>query len=179
MAIEIYSKVIEDSEFDDTLKAFGDYKQSIKDLLSTRETTLENLRSMKQQVEDNYVKSRKFLFGGAAATVTGSTLTIIGFGLSFVTAGASLGLTVAGSALGAVGGATVAGAELKYYLESNTTLENAQKACNVDREKMEKVEANGKKLNNYIESLAAKHNTSDGHIYEIIRDVGLKVGKGL
>ena len=173
------AQLLEDSELGDTLKAFADYKQSIKDLLPTRETTLKNLRLMKQQVEDKYIESRKFCFGGTAVTSTGSVLTVVGFGLSFVTAGASLGLSVAGVVLAAAGGATVAGAELKYYLESNTTLENAQTACNVDREKMEKVDACGKKLNNHIESLAAKHNTSSGHIYEIIRDVGLKVGKGL
>ena len=179
MAVAIYGQLVEDPEFDDALKAVTDLKQSLKDSLSYRETTLDNLRKMKKEVEDNYDKSRQVLVGGTAATTTGSVLSIIGFGLSFVTAGASLSLTVAGGILAATGGAAVAGAELVYYIVSNNTLKNAQTACNVDREKMEKVEANGRKFSNHIESLAAKHNTSSGHIYEIIRDVGLKVGKGL
>ena len=175
----IYTQLIEDPEFDDALKAVTDLKQSLKDSLSYRENTLANLRIMKKEVEDNYGKSRQVCVGGTAAATTGSVLSIIGFGLSFVTAGASLSLIVAGGILAATGGAAVAGAELVYYIVSNNTLKNAQTACNVDREKMEKVEANERKFSNHIESLAAKHNTSSGHIYEIIRDVGLKVGKGL
>ena len=179
MAVAIYTQLIEDPEFDDALKAGTDLKQSLKDSLSCRKTTLDNLRIMKKEVEDNYVKSRQVCVGGTAATTTGSVLSIIGFGLSFVTAGASLSLTVAGGILAATGGVAVAGAELVYYIVSNNTFKNAQTACNVDRERMEKVEANGRKFSNYIESLAAKHNTSSGQIYEIIRNVGLKVGKGL
>ena len=179
MAIAIYGQLVENPEFDDALKAVTDLKLSLKDSLSYRETTLANLRKMKKEVEDNYDKSRQVLVGGTAATTTGSVLSIIGFGLSFVTAGASLSLSVAGGILAATGGAAVAGAKLTYYIVSNNTLKNAQTACNVDREKMEKVEANRRKFSNHIESLAAKHNTSSGHIYEIIRDVGLKVGKGL
>ena len=44
---------------------------------------------------------------------------------------------------------------------------------------MKKVENNGKKFTHYIESLAKKHNTLSSDIYEIIRDVRLKVGKAL
>ena len=179
MAEGIYKQLVEDPEFDDAIKVTTDLKQSLRDSLSCRETTLANLRTMKQEVEANYVKSRQACIGGTVATTTGSILSVMGFGLSFLTAGASLGLTVAGGVLAATGGATIAGAEIIYYIVSNNTLKNAQNACNVDREKMEKVEANGRKLSNHIESLAAKHNTSSSDIYEIIRDVGLKVGKSL
>ena len=69
---------------------------------------------MKQEVEDSYDKSRKARIGGTVATTTRSTLVLIGFGLSFVTLGASLGSTIAGSVLAAAGGITLAGAEVGY-----------------------------------------------------------------
>ena len=186
MAAGIYTPLLEDAEIDDAIKAGTDLKQSLREALSSRKTTLANLRKMKQEVEESYDKSRKARIGGTTATITGSILTIIGFGLGFVTLGASLGLSIAGGLLAAAGGVIIAGAEIGYYAVSRNTLKQAQNACDVDRDLMKKVENNGKKFTSCIESLAKKHNTSSDVVYEIIKfmwqggvNVGIKVTKGL
>jgi len=43
---------------------------------------------------------------------------------------------IAGAAIGAAGGTTIAGAEIGYYAVSNGKLKDAQKACESDRELM-------------------------------------------
>ena len=182
MAAGIYTQLVEDPEFDDAIKVANDLKQSLRDSLSSRRTTLANLRLMKQEVEESYNKSRKARIGGAVAATTGSALAVVGFGLSFVTLGATLGLTIAGGTLAAAGGITLAGAGIGYYVVSQDTLKHAQNACDVDRDLMKKVENNGKKFTRRIESLAKKYNTSSDGIYEIIKSklgVATKVGKFL
>ena len=178
----IYTQLVEDPEFDDAIKVANDLKQSLRDSLSCRRTTLANLRLMKQEVEESYDISRKARIGGAVAITTGLALTVIGFGLTFVTFGASLGFTYAGCTMAAAGAATMGGGEVGYYAVSLNTLKQAEYACNVDREMMKKVENNGKKFTHHIESLAKKHNTSSEGIYDFIKSklgVATKVGKGL
>ena len=132
MAAGIYKQLVEDPEFDDAIAVVTDLKQSLRNSLSSRKTTLANLRTMKQEVEESYDKSRKARIGSTVATTTRSTLAVIGFGLSFVTLGASLGLSIAGCVLAAAGGITVAGAEIRYYAVWKNTLEQAQNSCDLD-----------------------------------------------
>ena len=180
MAEGIDPQVVEDPEINDAVKEVTDHIKNLENLLSQREISLANLRTMKQEVEDSYNESRKSCFHGSLATAAGSTLSIIGYGLTPVTAGGSLALSVLGGVLAASGGAYTAYSEIKYYNVSQNTLKQAQNACDVDRAFMTKVGADEKKLVCHIESLAKKHNTSSDSIYDAIKSklgVTTKVGK--
>ena len=180
MAEGIDPKLVKDPEFNDAIKEVTDLIKSLENLLSKREITLTNVRKMKQDVEDSYNETRKTRIPSTLATATGSTLSIIGYALTPVTAGGSLALSVVGGVMAASGGAYIAYSEMKYYNVSQSTLKQAQNACDIDRNLMKKVEADGKKLACHIESLAKKHNASSDSIYDTIKskvDVATKVGK--
>ena len=90
-------------------------------------------------------------------TVVGSTLGITGFGLSFFTFGASLGLTIAGTALTAAGGTTVAGANIGYLVVSGRSLKHAKMAVETDQEMMEKAKELNDQLKRIVDSLVEKY----------------------
>ena len=92
-------------------------------------------------------------------TVAGSALAITGFGLSFVTFGLSLGLTVAGTVLSAAGGATVAGANIGYLAVSSLSLKHAKMAVETDQETMEEAKKLNEKLAKIVDSLVEKYPT--------------------
>ena len=168
--------LINDPELNAVIQAGEDFKQSLRIFLSTRDSTLYHLRRMKREVEESYDKSRKARIAGTVATTTGSTLAIIGFGLSFVTLGTSLGLSIAGGALAAAGGVTIAGAELGYHFVSKGTLEKAQEACDNDRRKMDTLGQQWDNFKRMLGVLADKHDFTIDVVFEIIKSLW-KVGK--
>ena len=87
-------------------------------------------------------------------------LAIAGFGLSFFTFGASLGLLIPGAALAGAGGVTIAGAELGYLAVSETKLEDAKDACKADRQLMIEVKELGDTFFKQLDFLAEKHNST-------------------
>ena len=135
---EDYQKLIDDPELEQATATLSNLNEAIVNLLGSRETTIRSLKWLKHEVEESYDKSRKARIAGTTGTIVGSVLAITGFGLSFVTFGASLGLTIAGSILAASGGLTIAGADIGYQVVSHQDLKQAQKALDFDREKMEK-----------------------------------------
>ena len=154
MSQDQYQRLIEDPEFKQAGETLNKLDSTVTNLLASRETTLINLRKLKRDVEESYDKSRKARIGGTTATVTGSVLAIVGFGLSFVTFGASLGLTIAGGILAASGGITICGAELGYLVVSKKDFQNAQSACDTDREMMKKAPKLSEGLDDNINSLS-------------------------
>jgi uncharacterized membrane protein YgaE (UPF0421/DUF939 family) len=54
------------------------------------------LEELANNLDEHFKKISKAKVGGAAGAIVGGILGIVGFGLSFVTFGASLGLTIAG-----------------------------------------------------------------------------------
>ena len=132
----------------------------IEKLLAVRETTLKNLHSLKEDIEESYDKSRKAKIGGTTGTITGSVLGIVGFALAPFTFGTSLTLTIAGATIAAAGGATLAGADLGYYMVSKGKVDDANTACGHDRKSMEKLKELGEEFVPLLDWLAEKYNTS-------------------
>lgn len=162
---EDYQKLINDSELEQATATFSNLNEAIATLLGSRETTIRSLKRLKHEVEESYDKSRKARIAGTTGTVAGSVLAITGFGLSFVTFGASLGLTIAGTILAAGGGLTIAGADIGYLVVSQQDLKRAQEALDVDREMMEKAKKLQKELVQLLDSLVNKYPTSNTKIF--------------
>jgi len=70
-------------------------------------TTLRNILEKLQQMNRDVRISR---IAGASTSIIGGVVAVVGFGLIPVTFGASLALTIVGTAIGVAGGATSAGA---------------------------------------------------------------------
>ena len=126
-------------------------------LENVRPKTIKQLGELKAAVEKSYDDSRKARIAGTTATVTGSTIAIIGFGLGFVTLGTSLGLTVIGAALAAAGGVTIGGAEIGYLAVYRKKLKEAEKACSDDNNEMQNIEIQHREFCDHLNSLVDKH----------------------
>ena len=156
---EDLQNLIDDPQFEQAMTTLNNLNGAIVIVLSTRETTLRNLKKLKREVEESYDKSRKALIGGTTGTVVGSALAITGFGLSFFTFGASLGFTVAGTVLSAAGGVTAAGADIGYLVVTQHNFKHVQMALDTDREMMEKAKRLNDELATLLDSLAVRYPT--------------------
>ncbi len=161
----------DDPELKDATDAVKKLSDTTKSMLVLREATLSGIWKLKHDVEESYDKSRKARVAGSTTSVVGGTLFIIGFGLSFVTLGASLGLTIAGGILGATGGLTMSGAEIGYMVVSKISLKTVQTKCDNDREAMSKLQEDAKRLASHLVSLQRKHPTfSEGTLFQIVNE---------
>ncbi|CAC5387502.1 unnamed protein product [Mytilus coruscus] len=69
--------------------------------------TIKEILAIADNLDGHFERISKAKIGGSAAGITGGILAAVGFGLSFVTFGASLGLTIEGGIIAGAGGITV------------------------------------------------------------------------
>jgi hypothetical protein len=175
--------LIVDPEFEQAVIALQNLLCTISRAIGHREESLTELKQLQKEIEESYDKSRKARIAGAAASICGSSLAILGFTLSFVTFGASLGIGIPGTALAAAGGLTLAGADIGYFIQSSKNLKKAQKACNTDRETINRVQRLHAILNDNVEGLASRHSSiPKENIWTILRfslNIARPAGRGL
>lgn len=181
---EAYFSALEDLDCVDQLNRLEQEIERGIDV-RTKETVVE-LQSLKEEIEDSYDKSRKAKIGGTVASVVGSGLGITGFGLAFVTFGASLPLLIVGIVVGAAGGATIAGADIGYLVVSSKQLKTVNRVCQRDYDQMREVHRLSKKLEENLEELCHlfPHLTKDQFLGLILerrsqRTGGLSLGHSI
>ena len=152
-------RLLDDEDFQKASELGHSLTGKINECIKCVNRAVKQLTELKEAVEKSYNDSRKARIAGTTATVTGSVIAITGFGLSFVTLGASLGLTVAGAVLAAAGGATIGGAEIGYLAVSRKKLKKTEKACDECNKAMDEVKISGKEFSNRIKSASKKHPT--------------------
>ena len=168
---EELQRLLDDYKWKEASEVGHSLKELINDYLNDVGFQAEiELTDLQKAVERSYNDSRKARIAGTTATITGSVIAIAGFGLSFVTLGASLGLTVAGAVLAAAGGVTIGGAEIGYLAVSRKKLKETEKACQESNEKMEEIKKRGKKYEELIKSLSTRHPTfTEENIFHLLR----------
>lgn len=170
---EALVKLLSDDELRLTSEIGHSLKIAIDEFLKidgVRKTTLTKLEKLVEVVEKSYDNSRKARIAGTSATITGSAMTVLGFGLGFATIGASLGLTILGAVLLAAGGVTIGGAEIGYLAVARNKLTETEEACRNDNEEMKKIENLGREFSDHLTSLATKHPTfTKENIFHLLR----------
>lgn len=163
--------LLDDDEWNEASEVGHSLKEMIDDYLqNAKPQAVAELTDLKEAIEKSYDDSRKARIAGTTATVTGSVIAITGFGLSFVTLGASLGLTVVGAVLAAAGGVTISGAEIGYLAVSRKKLKKTEKACQENNKKMQEIQERGEKYSDLIESLHKRHPTfTMENIFHLLR----------
>ena len=177
LSVISYSCEFSDSDMDEGVQTLEDIRLKIEKLLEMREVTLANLRSLREDIEKSYDKSRKARIAGTTATITGSVLGIVGFGLAFVTFGASLGVTIPGAILAASGGVTVAGAEIGYQVKSKGKLKEANRACSSDLRLMKELGQLGERFGILLRSLAERYETTEENVFQLLK-IARPIGGG-
>ena len=74
-------------------------KKELHQLVDENDALVVELNNIADNLDEHFSRISKAKVGGATGAVVGGILGIIGFGLSFVTFGASLGLTIAGNVI--------------------------------------------------------------------------------
>ena len=105
-----------------------------------REATIKTMRT----TADNLVTHRRNVnisrITGSLAAIGGSGIAILGFALTPVTFGASLGLTIAGAGIAAAGGLTAAGASIVDTVITKTGVREAQAQLEFDQDKLKDID---------------------------------------
>ena len=163
--------LLDDDKWQEASEVGHSLKELIDDYLqNVKPKAVAELTDLKEAIEKSYNDSRKARIAGTTATVTGSVIAITGFGLSFVTLGASLGLTVAGAVLAAAGGVTISGAEIGYLAVSRNKLKETEKACQKNNEMMQEIKVCGEKYSDLIELISKRHPTfTKENIFHLLR----------
>ncbi|XP_060556326.1 uncharacterized protein LOC132716992 [Ruditapes philippinarum] len=85
-----------------------------------------SLSSYADELDAAYKNIKISKVAGQSGCVVGGVLAVIGFGLSFATFGASLGLCIAGGIIGGAGGIVTGGASIADYVKSKKASKNAE-----------------------------------------------------
>ena len=175
--LESIKPLLDDPDFESAYTTGKNLAGKIDGLLVARKLTIGTLEELQKDVAESYDISRQAKIGGAVAAITGSTLGIIGFGLSFVTFGASLGLLIPGALIGAAGGVTLAGAEIGYQVVASQAFKAAKLACEQDRQLLLEVKELNDKFFKDIKNLAGKHRTTQENILKYL-NLARSLGRG-
>ena len=140
----IYGKLLELEEFLSKLKEIGSKTiQELEKLI---------VKAKAEEEKKHHGRNTKIAnISGSSAAITGVILGAVGFGLSFVTFGASLELTVAGTALGGAGGLTVAGANVTKHFLDKEIFKEVQAAYNKDQEAMQEFQTACKGIESLVQ----------------------------
>ena len=134
-------------------------EETINDAIIGRKALIEKLKRYQKEVEESYDKSRKAYIAATSATITGSVAEIVGVALTPVTAGGSLGLTIAGGVISASGGVTMAGADLGYHGVCEIKQKSALHFIHEDIKKVGRIQTHGQELKEHLLSCFGKKNT--------------------
>lgn len=116
-------------------------------LLKVRELTLLNLNMLKENIEKRYVSTRKAKVAGGLLSLLGSFFSIVCFGLNFVPSDIASWVMALISALPFMaGGLLMLSADILYYVESRTKLNDAIIFCCNDCKLMKDLEPLGGKF---------------------------------
>jgi len=117
-------------------------------------TTLRNILEKLQQMNRDVRISR---IAGASTSIFGGVVAVVGFGLIPVTFGASLALTIVGTAIGVAGGATSAGATIADMVKTRNGTKEAERVIKADQEQTEEINDILRLMARMIERIESEH----------------------
>ncbi len=109
-----------DADFMNSVKVAKEFHQAVISLLAVREATIKNLKKLKNDIVESFSTHSESI----GSTVREGSMQA-GFGLSFITFAASLGLTIAPAVLGAEAN-TGAGARIGHKVVADQSLKAVQ-----------------------------------------------------
>ncbi|XP_068673298.1 apolipoprotein L6-like [Montipora foliosa] len=156
-------------------------KSMISDWIPKRKATVHALRVLAGKLLKHHHNICKAKVAGSSSTIVGGLVGGVGFGLSFVTGGASLLVAAGmGAALAATGRAVNAGSSLTQFFIEKDTLNTAQKLINEDRHASEAIEKLRKEfegeVRKNIKYNVLKTGAGTVSILKTCAEVGYKVG---
>ncbi|CAC5361450.1 unnamed protein product [Mytilus coruscus] len=119
-----------------TKKRLSNFKETLFEWTESCEQTVKEINALADNLDEHFGRISKAKIGGSTAGIVGGVMAAVGFGLSFVTFGASLGLTIAGGVIAGVGGATLGGSVATDAILSRNRKKAAEEIIKKYNEKM-------------------------------------------
>lgn len=123
----------------DVYYSFEELNTELERLHELRSQTISQLRIIIKDLHKHHLNVNISKVVGSSVGIFGGVLSIVGLALIPVSAGASIGLTIAGSATAAAGGITATGAGATEFVISKKKMSKAQAAIDADRAQVEVV----------------------------------------
>lgn len=152
-ACEVFIQNMEIPEVTTVCETLKDLQEKVRSAIAVREANITVIRELAESVDESYYKACISKASGAAAATVGSVLGIVGFGLAFVTFGASLAVGIPGAIVGGAGAITMAGADVGHFVVNKVTKKNLEKSLKAEKEKMLEIDELAKRLERNMESL--------------------------
>ena len=105
-----------------------------------RENTVKTIRATAEKLVKHHRNVNISRITGSLTAIGGSGIAILGFALTPVTFGASLGLTIAGAGIAVAGGATATGASIVDTVITKTGVKGVQEQYEFDQDKMKEID---------------------------------------
>ncbi len=168
-------RLLQDPEFNDAVKILADLEEAVLNRLRVHAAAYKNLEQCKEDTKLSREKGKKAIIGGLVGNVIGGVLMVTGIGLSFVTFGASLGLTIAGSVLSGLGSVTSVGASVGHKVVANQNKKHATLQVKTTSEITKDLLAETNRLEDSLakalESLKSRHpNIPEERIWALLKD---------
>lgn len=152
----------------------------VHDWIPKRKASVQTLRALADILMNHHNNVNIAKVSGASVSVAGTVVAGVGFGLAFVTFGASLILSAVGLGVAVAGGVTSAGSMIAEVCIQKDTFKSAQKIIDDDREATEAIEEQLKvvetKANKIITENTIKAGLAGASVVKNFVETGLKFG---
>ena len=156
-----------------------DIKTAVQYWILIRNETISKIEATADKLQEHHRNVNISRVVGSSVSIGGGVLAIVGFALTPVTFGASLGLSIGGVALAAAGGATAAGASIADVAIQKSNVNFAQEQLHKDHEKLESINKMVDELNARIENLSRECPSNAGAkilITELLAQGSIRAG---
>lgn len=170
---------------EDLSKRAEKLKSMVGDWIPKRKATVHTLRVLADELQKHHDNVCIAQVAGSSTGIAAVIIAAVGFGLSFVTGGASLIAAAGiiggiGAGFGAAGGVVSAGSSITKLCIEKNTLKTAQKLIDEDRDASEKIEKLRlkfeKEISQNIKLKAIKVAVGTGSILKSCAEVGSSAG---
>ena len=155
-------------------------KAMVHDWIPKRKASVRTLRALADELMEHHYNVHIAKVAGTSASVAGTVVAGVGFGLSFFTFGASLILSAVGLGVGAAGGATNAGSMIAEACIQKSTFNTAQKIIDDDREATKAIEEQLKEVETKAKKIIIRNGIKAGvagaFVVKNCVETGLKFG---
>ena len=132
------------------------FAQQVQQWIPVRDATIKEIGKTIEKLKVHHKNVNISRITGSGVSIAGSLIAILGFGLSPVTLGASLGLSAGGIAIAALGGGTAAGASIADIFIQKSGIKDVQDQLAYDNQQVDAISQTAKEIKKEIDDARRK-----------------------
>ena len=132
------------------------FTEAVRQWLPVRIRTIQEIRDTANKLQEHHRNVNISRITGSSASIAGSVMAIVGFALTPVTLGASIGLSAAGIGIAVAGGATVAGASVADVFIEKSNVKDVQNRLDRDFKQVKAIQGIAERIEQIIQEIRKK-----------------------